>query len=261
KSDHGMAPFQVDLPLAYGAFYRGWSNYLLAKKLEAQLPADRDSVEMEEFKNSCQEIYLAYESSEFIYLESFLGDVWPADNIICLASLAMHDQLFTPKYQCFLDKKVSQLKTVLDPKTGLIPHSFFYDQVVEGARGSSQSLMLVFLGEIDSDFAKQQYGLYKKHFLDHRLGLLGIREYPHRTQGGGDIDAGPIVWEIGGSASIVSIASAYLNNDKELSASLRNSVETFGVPMTTGSKKKYLFGAIPMADAFIAWVNSFERPN
>jgi len=39
---------------------------------------------------------------------------------------------------------------------------------------------------------------------------------------------------------------------------LRNCIESFGMSLTFGSKKKYLFGVLPMADAFIAWSNSIE---
>ncbi|MEN8695918.1 MAG: hypothetical protein ABF321_07300 [Bacteroidia bacterium] len=39
-------------------------------------------------------------------------------------------------------------------------------------------------------------------------------------------------------------------------AGLRNSIEIFGAAYTWDGKKKYLFGQLQMADAFIAWSNS-----
>jgi len=36
---------------------------------------------------------------------------------------------------------------------------------------------------------------------------------------------------------------------------LRNSIEAFGAAYTWNGKKKYVFGQLPMADAFIAWSN------
>lgn len=257
-SDKGRKPFSKELQLEYGAFHKGWTTYLLGKKLLAQFPEDRKPEEVEEFEHHCKQIQKAYNESETIYLESYHGSTWPADNLLCLASLGLHDQLTESQYSSFLKARVEMIKDFLDPSTGLIPHSFKGNKIEEGARGSSQSLMNVFLWDIDSLFAKEQYALYKTHFLESRLGLPGIREYQKGKEGGGDVDAGPVIWEIGGSASVVGIAASARNGDWELNRSLRNAVEAFGVPFTWNKKKKYLFGQLPVADAFIAWSHSVE---
>ena len=49
------------------------------------------------------------------------------------------------------------------------------------------------------------HSLYKEHFLDYRLGLPGIREYRKGVEGNGSVDSGPVIWDIGGSASIVGV--------------------------------------------------------
>ena len=46
--------FPKDLPLKYGAFYRGWTNLLLGKKLQLQSKQSRDSIEVELFKGNCE---------------------------------------------------------------------------------------------------------------------------------------------------------------------------------------------------------------
>lgn len=40
---------------------------------------------------------------------------------------------------------------------------------------------------------------------------------------------------------------------------LRNSIEAFGAAYTWQGEKKYIFGKMPMADAFIAWSNASVR--
>ncbi len=129
---------------------------------------------------------------------------------------------------------------------------------MESARGSSQSLILNFLIEIDADYARLKFPIYKKYFLDYRLGLPGIREYPKGQPGNGDIDSGPVVWGIGGAASIVGQRVLALYGETAAAIGIRNSIETFAWGQSNKNEKHYLFGAAPIADAFIAWSNSFE---
>lgn len=89
--------------------------------------------------------------------------------------------------------------------------------------------------------------------------MPGIREYPEGQNGFGDIDSGPVIFGIGGAASIVGQRTMGLYDDWLTYKGLRNCIESFGVGMTSKSKKKYIFGILPMADAFIAWSNSIEK--
>ena len=134
-----------------------------------------------------------------------------------------------------------------------------YGNALGVARGSSQSLMLAFLPAIDSAFAQSQYEIYRSLFVGKRLGLPGIREYPPGVLGRGDIDSGPVIWEIGGAASVVGLGTSALYRDSILHHGLNGAVEGFGVGWSFGSQKHYLLGRLPIADAFIAWSLS-QRP-
>lgn len=251
NSDKGKNIFQENLPLKYGAFYQGWTALLIGKKLSLLDSNRRSDFDKEIFRIKCMEIAEAYETNGFSYLSSYDSGTWQGDNIICLASLALHDKLFTPKYQALINKCIEYIKADIDIKTGLIQHST--DE--KYPRGSSQSLINVFLPDIDSMLAKQQYFKYKQHFLDRRLGLVCFREFPKGHTGEGDIDSGPVIWDVGAVASIVGIKAASIHKDYATSKSLRNNIEGLGYPIYSGQQKKYFFGTFPMADAFIAWVN------
>ena len=95
-------------------------------------------------------------------------------------------------------------------------------------------------------------------FLDSRFGLPGIREVRNGLSGGEDIDSGPVIFNIGGAASVVGLRTMALYGETTAAVGLRNSIEAFGMAMESDGKKKYLFGKLPMADAFIAWANSTE---
>jgi len=49
-----------------------------------------------------------------------------------------------------------------------------------------------------------------------------------------------------------------LMKENETAIGLRNSIETFGFSTESSGRKKYIFGKLPMADAFICWANATE---
>ena len=115
------------------------------------------------------------------------------------------------------------------------------------------TLMIRLLFEIDRDFAKEQYDLFKKNFCTSIAGLPAVREYPKGEYGIGDIDSGPVIFGVGPAATIVSIGTMSLLGDRELSDRIYLTVDAFGITTESKNKKKYLLGTLPMADAFIAW--------
>jgi hypothetical protein len=256
-SPRGRRIFNEDLTLPYGAFYRGWTNYLLARKISLRTAS---AGEIGELQKNCDAIALALKESSSPYLESYHDGIWPADNILTIASLAAYDRIFPEsRYDTTITSWLTQVKTQLDPATGLIPHVVYEGAPPQGARGSSLSLILSLLPEIDSVFAAEQFALYEKHFVTSRLGLPAIREYPQGIEGEGDIDSGPVIWGIGGAASVVGQRAALVNGNAELYVGLRNSIEAFGFAYSWFGEKKYVGGQLPMADAFIAWSNAAEK--
>lgn len=258
-SPEGQRIFPADVQPTLGAFYNGWLAYLLGKKLA--LAGRQESIDIQQFKDICERLALAYQ--KHTYLRSYQNGVWQADNVVCIASLALHDRLYTPQYQSLIKKWLQNISNTLD-KEGLLPHSAIDEtgKIQENARGSSLSLMLCFLPEIDAKLAQKQYALFQQNFLAYRFGLLGVCEYPTYDGGGwglGDIDSGPVLLGIGGVGSIVSIRACLQNGDVVASQKLRNSVEAFGFAMTWNKQKYYLGGFLEVVDAFTAWVNVVQQ--
>lgn len=262
-SKYAQMHFPYELNPQRGIFYLGWKNYLLGKKLILQSSRERSSEECEQFKKQCQSIYNAYQASEKTYLESYKKLAWPADNMVGVASLALYNHLDTAIYESFIRTWLLGVQEKLDTTTGLIPHEVNFETqgVLEGAKGSSQSLMLNFLIDLDPVFAKVQFEKYRTQFLDYRFGLPGIREYPKGTQGGEDVDSGPVLLGIGGSASLVGQRTMALYEEIEIAVGLRNCIESFGAAYTSDNEKIYVLGLEPIADAFIAWSNVVSIQN
>lgn len=257
-SPGAKATFSAGMSPAYGAFYNGWSGYLLGKSMLLVAP-DRHKRQSIAFGHTCERIAEALARQESPHLQSYPGAAWPADGVLCVATLALYDRMHPPKYQALIQRWLRRTRANHD-SLGLIPHEVDPQDgtVLVPARGSSQSLMLAILPDIDSAYARQQFALYKAHLVDYRLGLPGVREFPKGVIGFADIDSGPVLFQIGGAASIVGRRTMQQYGETTLAAGLRNSIEAFGVPVTRNGQKAYLWGALPIADAFIAWSNGLE---
>jgi len=257
-SDKARFIFTPDLQPAYGIYYTGWKNYLLSKILLLDSGFTGSDTLKAAFRNQCDSIAAALKQSKTPYLQSYDHASWPADMCTALASLSNHDRIFEPKYRELISVWIQQVKTRLDPETRLIPHSTdaLTGKTTEGARGSSSSLMLRLLAEVDSNFVGEQYQLYKMYFVSKTFGLPSIREYPVGQTGKGDIDSGPVIFGVGFAGTIVSIGSFSVMGQQELAEQQYLTVHAFGMSCKTGNTKKYAFGQLPLADAFIAWGRS-----
>jgi hypothetical protein len=259
NSQEGRSTFDETLAIPYGAFYIGWNNYLLAKKLLLQDGDQLDSLQVRQFREQCEQLATAIQEEATPFPESYQHGAWPCDIVVCVASLALHDELFDPLYEEVIAQWVERAQAAKD-SFGLLPHSVHADsgKALEYSRGCSQSLALNFLLDIDPVFARQQFEIYKSEFLDYRFGLPGIREYRKGETGSGDIDSGPIFLNMGGSATIVGLRTMIDFKEYEVAVAMRNTIEALTVPLEDDDGKKYLLGKLPIADLFIAWSHSKE---
>ncbi|MDU0371932.1 hypothetical protein ACFPAF_16140 [Hymenobacter endophyticus] len=257
QSPTAQSIFEPELPLPYGAFYQGWSAYCLGRYLHALPPAQRDTAAVQRFRQQCALIATALNNSSSPFPESYRGAAWPADGVMCAAALAWHDRLEPPQYPAVIQQWLGAVSSRLDAHQ-LVPHEVEAGSgaVRTPARGSSQSQLLNFLIEIDSAYARPHFQRYHALFLTNRLGLPGIRESAQGTAVTEDIDSGPVIWGVGGAASLVGRRTMQRFGDTTTALGLRNSIEAFGLPWHNDNGKSYLLGQLPIADAFIAWGNA-----
>jgi len=255
-SPAGRAPFSADLLPSYGVFYRGWSNWLRGGMLSLQSGADRDPQEVRRFEDDSAALASAFDASPSPFLAAYPGQAWPVDSTVAMASLRLHDRLFSARFARTVGRWTGQVRGHLDPGTGLLPHRVDLDsgRPTEPARGSSQSIIQRFLVEIDPSFAADQYLRFRDRFVVRPLGLgPGVREYPRGTDGPGDVDSGPLLLGVSLSASVVTIGAAQVHGDGPLASALANYAELAGLPVDTPWTKRYALGRLPIGDAFLAW--------
>jgi hypothetical protein len=254
-SDEVRGPFPKVMEPHCGVFYAGWRNYLLARIIEAS-GVGVDASLRAEFDSLSAELALAYAGSSSPFLASYDGLAWPADNVVAMASLSLHDRLNGGRERVLIEQWLGQVRHRMDT-SGLVPHAWdpLNDAVLEGPRGSSQSLMNCFWPVIDSAMAADQVERYRRRFFGSRLGVPMVREYPKGSSGVGDVDSGPVILGIGSSAMIVAPGAFRMNDDPSRAYALDRSIEGWGVAFGA-DRKRFAFGLMPIADLFILWTRS-----
>lgn len=237
EGEKGKAPFQGTSEPPLGVFYRGWTNWLRGGVVRLA-PA---GPEADIFRSECELLGKAFAQSESPYLDAYPGQAWPCDSTVAVASLALHDAIFEPRYGQLLKDWLS--------KTGpeLFPHQA--RPVLTASRGTSQVMIQRFLFEIDPELAGEQYRKFRAQYVTTRFGLPGVREYPLGQEGEGDVDSGPLIFGFSFSATGVMPGAARLHQDERLLQPFGQLIQTFGFPLGG----RYLGGEVPVADALLVW--------
>ena len=255
-SPQGRAPFDAGLSPPYGIFYQGWSTWLRGGVLSLQPAGHRDPGEEDRFARDCAAIAAAFDASGSPYLTAYPGQAWPVDSTVAVASLRLHDTLLPERFGATVRRWVAGVRQRLDPRTGLLPHRADpgTGEPLEVARGTSQSVIHRFLGDVDPGFAREQYLRFRDRYVVSPLGLgPAVREYPDGMDGPADVDSGPLPLGVSLSATVVTIGAAQVNHDDPLAGALAGYGELAGVPVGTPWTKRYAFGLLPIGDAFLAW--------
>ena len=249
KSPDGTAAFDASLRPRYGVFYAGWTNWLRGGLIALQ---HSEAAELDEFTSASVELATAFRTAKTPFLEAYPGQAWPVDSAVAIASLRLHDDLVAPRFGRIATNWVAAAKTELDPATGLLPHQVA--PMTTGARATSQSMIQRFLVEIDPAFARAQYEIFRDRFV----GGIGVREYPDGVDGVADVDSGPLILGVSLSATVVTMGAARVQHDP-LADRLGREGDLLGLPISGPKTKRYMFGALPIGDAFLAWSAS-ARP-
>jgi hypothetical protein len=253
-SPEGTAPFPATAEPAYGVFWSGWSLALAVEvaRLSGQ-PGDRADV-----ARRAGEIRAALAADADGFLEAYPGQVWPCDTVVAVAALARSRAVVpVPGVDEVVEGWTPRTRAVRDPATGLLPHRLDAGgSVLEGPRASSQALMMGFLPDIDPDAATTDHRRFVDAFVVREFGLVGVREYPVGTTGEGDVDSGPLIAGVSLSASAVALGAANRQGDAALAATLDAEAELFALPVPWFDGRRYVFGLLPVADAFLAWARA-----
>ena len=253
--------------LPHGTFYHGWRLLLLVDR--AALTGD--AAQLAEVSSEARAIAGALDENPLP--SSYPGAAWPCDVIVALAAVHRASRIVEiPGLAGVTKRWFEAMEAYRDPSNGLLVHQ----RGESRARGASQSIIQVFLPDIDPERATREWGIYshrhglrrlriratrewgiyKQAFLSPTLGLVGIREHAHGVDAPGDVDSGPLVNGVSASASAVTLAAARRHGDIELATVLDREADLLGLPLPAGSGTTFALGFLPVGDAFVAWARS-----
>lgn len=259
-SGAGRAPFSPALDPPYGVFHAGWSNWLRGGVVRlaggpASAPYDADRLAADTAALArAFEARLAATGSPF--LTAYPGQAWPVDSVVGIAAVRLADHLAgTGTHTDLLARWLTAADARRDPDTGLLPHRVDPDsgKPVEGARATSQTMLLRFLREVDPDAATRDWVRFRELFASTNGWAPGIREHPQGVDLPGDVDSGPLILGLSASASVVALGDAVLFGDRRTAAALTGLAEATGFAVRSAGQRRYLGGVLPVGDAFLVW--------
>ncbi len=254
-----LASYFPLLPPERGVFLAGWQAYLQGSLLAAAGAAP-SAEELLAHMRRCDELAEAFRGSDSPFLASYPDGAWPADNTVAVAALALYDAHWPSRYADVIERWVEDVRRTM-PADGRMAHA--WDPAGDTARitmrGSSLALMCIFLPAIAPDLAEAQFAAFQRAFFAERFGVPVITEHPWNAWGEGDVDSGPLILGVGPVATIVGAGACRVNGDALHDLEMSSTVDAFGLVMG-GKERRYLFGAMPMADLFIAWCRSMPVP-
>ena len=258
ESAHAKETFVRDMEPAFGAFFASWSLYLRSVVLRASRSGDPAPFDLLEYERDRASFAAALTRSSTPFLQSYPGDAWPADTGVGVAALAIGDSVLGQRYRALIARWIVDVRRHLDPRTGAISHAAngLDGTPIGGARGESVALMSLLLADVDRSLAREQYEILRRNFVTYAGGLPGVREFPHGVDGRGDIDSGPLMFGLGGPATVVGAAAAIAHGDDELATSLLATAELAGMPIEIAGQRRYAGGVLPIGDAFLAWART-----
>ena len=192
----------------------------------------------------CNTLNWRMRNSPTLNLQTYPNEVvYIPDMLVTIVALSNFTWLCDDRYKSTITEWVNKAKNEwTDKETGLLKSFLNYDGIELSAPvvGSYSALICYYLTFVDEDFAREQYELLKKHFMQHRP-LAGIREYYDRTCWlGMSIDSGPILFNLSPSGTAFAIGAATYFGDTDFRKRLLKTGEIAGSTVRGWNTNHYL---------------------
>lgn len=194
--------------------------------------------------------------SPTLNLQTYPGEpIYVPDMLVAIVALNNFSRYSDNLYQSTVDDWLHRAKTEwIDKETGLLKSFLDYEgkEMPVLMRGSYSALICYYLTFLDEQFAREQYALLKKHFMQNGL-LTGIREYHDRTCWlGFDIDSGPILFNLSPSGTAFALGAATYFDDTDFRKRLLRSGEIVGSTIRGWNTNHYLLANMALVGEVIA---------
>ena len=189
--------------------------------------------------------------SESMNLPTYPGEpIYVPDMLVAIVALDQYADIHNGKYRSTVNRWIAKAqKEWLDEETGLLVSFMGEDgSLYKGfpVKGSYSALNTYYLTFIDDTFALEQYRQLKVLFWKEGV-ISGLKEYWERFCFFGiDIDAGPILFELGPSGTAFFAGSSTYFNDTDVRNEILATAEMAGHTIEIGNKRHYLLSNIAL---------------
>jgi hypothetical protein len=202
-------------------------------------------------------------ASAIALLQSYPGEVYPIDNSLLIASIALHARVSGQSHDDVVKRyEAIYREKIIDPKSGIPNYAVDMKTAkpFDKPRGSGATLSLFAFVYADPQLSREMYNAVKKNLQGTRLGFGAVREYPEWTYGGyGDVDSGPVIMGFGVSPTGFCLAGARIWNDRNYFSRLYATAHLFGAPVTRSGKLEFVSGG-PLGNAILFAMLTAPRP-
>jgi hypothetical protein len=171
-------------------------------------------------------------------IETYPNEAYPADNAAVLASIALYDRATGKDHKTLLSTLTKQFQQrYVDPKTGLVVQSAEAQsgRRLDRPRSSGTALSAYFLAWVDPAVAQSLFQAVSQQPVNIS-GFVGIREYPAREAGAGDIDSGTLMFGVSPAATMFAIGPSRMFHDRELYGNLYRTIDFFSNNLPSGQR-------------------------
>ncbi len=168
-------------------------------------------------------------------LQSYPDEYYSVDNCAIIASINLFDQANNNPLREINKKWREDFKAIcLDKTSGTLIQALNKNgEVVDPARASGTFLGIFFLSFTDRELAKEIYFNAKKEYLTSILGFGAVKEHQAGTTvTNGDIDSGPVVFNLGLSPIGFMLGCARIFEDEESFSKLYATCFLGGAPLS-----------------------------
>ena len=196
------------------------------------------------YYQSCSTLNWRMRNSPTLNLQTYPNEaVYVPDMLVTIVALSNFSRQCDGRYNSIINEWIKKAKKDwIDKETGLLKSFLCYDgtEMAAPVKGSYSALICYYLTFVDVDFAKEQFDLLKRHYIQKNP-FTGIREYHNRSCWlGMDIDSGPILFNLSPSGTAFSIGPATYFNDSEFRIQLLRTAEIGGSTIRGWNTNHYL---------------------
>jgi hypothetical protein len=178
--------------------------------------------------------------------ETYPEETWPPDVAVVAGSIGLHAKATGADIGKEMDAWGERFAHCAVHRSGYLIQRVKSGtcNAADAPRGSGTAIASYALGFSNPALSRQLHGALAERGLISLAGLGGIREYADGFRGGGDTNAGPILFGASVGGTGFALGAARMNGDRDLYIRLYRSAHLFGVPVSSGDGDSFALGGV-----------------